>query len=984
MQGLPRIGLASYPLDQQIAILVNAAPALSIIPFEEGEIAGSDPGKPAFVPGIDLDEEMARKGSGEFRRVPGFETLVVKRGDLGGKPDAEFTHPASPDHGTENQPFRRQLLIRTCRMRQPATPDKRTVKIKRTGIADRYRLFRRRKHRKRLRERVHSGKEDFPGQPQRFFGLEHDCELDQLESSDIVKAAGTAIGIARRVRSGQGGLKGILTFPESKRSDQGRKPRNIVHISAFAPEKNSGGGYQPAGPPFRPLASGVTFLFEDILKKTSPAEKDRLGQQKTSRGARSARPDRSRKRMASTLPDIKTQDARMPRLVVCSCEKTFTPDLAAIATGLAIPESAITACHHLCGAEQDKLAQLGSQAAPLLLACRQEETALRTILEDAGFSGGQTFLDIRNAAGWSTEGAKSGPKMAALLAAGLLEPSALPFVTMESQGVALVYGADATAIEVASRLAATLDVTVMLRNPKGVAPPARRDFPIAKGMIRQASGHLGAFNLVVDDFALAMPSSRAALTFGEPRDQARSTCDVIIDLTGDRALFSADDLRDGYLRADPRDPLALDRLVEKARDLVGTFDKPKYITFDPGLCAHSRSTITGCTRCLEICPTGAITPAGDHVAIDPQICAGCGGCASVCPTGAASYALPSTDYLLKKIRTMLRAYHQAGGQQAILLFHDGDHGEPLIDALARFGEGLPARVIPLSVNEVTQLDLAEIAGAFAYGATGIAVLTRARPKHDIAALTKLGDTVATLLPALGYAAEAFRLVQADDPDVLLAALREMPAGAKAGTASFLPLGAKRPLTMLALREWHAIAPQQPGIVPLAKGAGFGKVEVNAEGCTLCLACVSTCPVDALSANPERPELRFQEDLCVQCGLCQATCPEKVISLVPQVDFTRINASPVSLKQEEPYPCDKCGKLFGTKSTIEKIKGKLGGRHWMFSGPNADRLKLIGYCDDCRIETATLQGFDPYAGPERPRVRTREDYFREHPEDTEKN
>ena len=98
----------------------------------------------------------------------------------------------------------------------------------------------------------------------------------------------------------------------------------------------------------------------------------------------------------------------------------------------------------------------------------------------------------------------------------------------------------------------------------------------------------------------------------------------------------------------------------------------------------------------------------------------------------------------------------------------------------------------------------------------------------------------------------------------------------------------------------------------------------------------------------------------------------------------INAPPVALKVEEPYACDHCGKLFGTKSTIEKIKGKLGGKHWMFSGPNADRLKLIGYCDDCRIEAATAQGFDPYAGPERPRVRTSEDYFREREQDSDKN
>jgi ferredoxin len=185
---------------------------------------------------------------------------------------------------------------------------------------------------------------------------------------------------------------------------------------------------------------------------------------------------------------------------------------------------------------------------------------------------------------------------------------------------------------------------------------------------------------------------------------------------------------------------------------------------------------------------------------------------------------------------------------------------------------------------------------------------------------------------------------------------------------------------MALREWRNVAPEKPARVALPKGAPFGTVHVKTEGCTLCLACVSACPSAALTSNPDRPELRFQEDLCVQCGLCQATCPEQVMAIAPQLDFEAINAAPVTLKQEEPYPCDNCGKLFGTKSTIERIKAKLGNQHWMYAGANADRTKLIGYCDDCRVEAMTNTGFDPYAGPSRPRVRTSEDYFRERKED----
>ena len=59
--------------------------------------------------------------------------------------------------------------------------------------------------------------------------------------------------------------------------------------------------------------------------------------------------------------------------------------------------------------------------------------------------------------------------------------------------------------------------------------------------------------------------------------------------------------------------------VLKARDLVGTFDKPRYISFSAELCAHSRSGIIGCRRCLDLCPAGAISPAGNHVAIDANV-----------------------------------------------------------------------------------------------------------------------------------------------------------------------------------------------------------------------------------------------------------------------------------------------------------------------------------------------------------------------------
>jgi ferredoxin len=466
------------------------------------------------------------------------------------------------------------------------------------------------------------------------------------------------------------------------------------------------------------------------------------------------------------------------------------------------------------------------------------------------------------------------------------------------------------------------------------------------------------------------------LTFGAPRNEEMARCDVLIDLSGGPALFPAADLRDGYLRADPADPAAVLRAVLKARDLTGSFEKPRYIIFNEELCAHARSNIVGCRRCLDLCPTGAIAPNGNHVAIDPQICAGCGQCAAACPTGAASYALPQADAMLRKLRTLLSAYHDAGGTQPVLLFHDDEHGAEMIEALARHGDGLPANVLPVQLNEVTQLGLEAVAAAFAYGATAVRMLIRGKPRHDLAGLHRTIALAEPILAGLGLAGPRVATIETDDPYALGENLRAIaPMEAVARPATFSAVGQKREVVRLALRELHAVAPAPTDIIALPQGAPLGTVEVNVEGCTLCLSCVSACPTGALADDPERPLLRFAEDACVQCGLCKATCPEKVISLKPQIDFRAATADRRVIKQEEPYLCIRCGTPFGVKSSVERVLASLEGRHWMFKD-SKKRLDVIRMCSDCRVNAMMEDNLDPFAGPTRPKLRTTDDYLRE--------
>jgi ferredoxin len=650
---------------------------------------------------------------------------------------------------------------------------------------------------------------------------------------------------------------------------------------------------------------------------------------------------------------------------VCSCEDTMEPDLAVIRRGC--PGVELRGAEQLCRSQLDRFQAALAEGRPITVACTQEAPTFEQEGEEADL----TFVNIREQAGWSRQGRDASAKMAALLAMAQVPMPATPVVAMESQGVCLVLGRDEVAIDAARRLADTLDITLLLTGQgEEVQPAASTPFPILAGRVAQATGWLGSFELVVNGYAAPIPSSRAAYRWGTPRDGARSRCDIVLDLTGGPALFH--ETRDGYLRADPANPAAVLEAVLRAQSLIGTFEKPRFVNFTESLCAHSRNRRVGCTRCLDVCPTGAITPGKDSVAISAEICAGCGSCAAVCPTGAARYALPPAEALGGRIRAGLQAFRRAGGEHPVLLLH-AEPGEAMIEALARHGDGLPARVIPVRVNEASQIDLSILAAATAWGAAGLRVLLPARRPDGAEGVLRNIETLNAVTQGLGLGDRA-AAIETDDPFTLGEALTDAPRTVWKPDEA-LAIGAPREVALRSLRALHAASGSAIPSLPLPVLAGFGAAQVQADGCTLCLACTMVCPVGAFRSNPDAPELSFLEDACVQCGLCAATCPEKVIALEPRLNFAPEAREARVVKREEPMPCRHCGKLFGTRSSVERVKQKLAASgHWMFTDPK--RLAVLELCEDCRAVEATTGGLDPYAGPSRPDTRTTEDYLRD--------
>jgi ferredoxin len=527
-----------------------------------------------------------------------------------------------------------------------------------------------------------------------------------------------------------------------------------------------------------------------------------------------------------------------------------------------------------------------------------------------------------------------------------------------SGGLCLIIGTADKALPAAAKLSPILDVTVLLTDETG--PPDTRDFDTVRGRIVRATGALGGFELEIDALQEVNPGGRGALSWTAPRDGGQTRCDIILDLSGRTPLFPAPEKREGYLRADPGSIGAVADAVLAASQLVGTFEKPLYVALEPLICAHSRAEQTGCSKCLDICPTGAITPAGDHVSIDPMICAGCGACAARCPSGAITYDAPPPDMIFRRIQTLASAYRRAGGSAPRLLVHDAGFGAEMIRLAARHGRGLPADVIPLEVSALAGFGHAEILAALASGFADVSVLLSPTTERDAP------DQEIPLAQALA-GGHPVRLLDLSDPDALCDALYDQ-ATPPPLSAPVLPMGSRRQVARLAAR---ALNPEHDTL-GLPAAAPYGAVLVNTDACTLCLSCVSLCPSGALMDNEDLPQLRFQEDACLQCGICATICPEKAITLAPRMNLGDSALTQVVLNEEEPFACVECGVLFGSKSTIEKITEKLAGKHALFATSEAARM--IQMCENCRINAQFNAADNPFAMGERPRVRTTDDYL----------
>ena len=659
--------------------------------------------------------------------------------------------------------------------------------------------------------------------------------------------------------------------------------------------------------------------------------------------------------------------------LVCRCQGRIADAAIDTAVG-SVEAAAVAVVDRLCRGS-------GPAAHAAQIGCHREAPLLAA-------QAGDTPLQFFPAREYAAGGAAAAPRLAALIAmAQLPAPPPVDAVSYASRGRVAILGDGPRALAWAQRLHGKADgqvqVTVFAEDEAPLPAHSPRRVPVHRARQVAVSGWLGAFcidwtpanavdaaactgcgaciascssdAIVRDGVAAYVDASRCndkrrcvevcevgAIDFAfTPR---RAEFDLVLDLADHPRLAMAHPPQ-GYF-APAGDALALAEAALAITDLIGEFDKPKFFDYNAAQCAHARSRIEGCSRCIDTCSTSAISADGNGVRVEPHLCMGCGACASVCPSGAMRYNYPALPATGAQIRAALAAWTRAGGGVPTLLLH-GQAQAAELQAWAET-EALPEGVLPLAVHDAASVGPDLILYALCAGAGRVAVWQGDKaPATYLAAARRAAGFAQAVLDGLGVPESAGRaLALCGAPDAVLAACAHgQPA--LGAPARFHPQTDKRATLELCFTHLAGLvdAAALATPLPLPVGSAYGAVAVDGERCTLCKSCVGACPANALSDDPAALRLRFREASCVQCGLCVATCPEDALSLLPRLNLAPSARQAVVVHEEAPCTCLRCGVAFGSRSTVGRMIERLAGNPHFSTPEQRRRLQM---CGDCRV------------------------------------